>query len=78
MKITFWKDNLLSQEQSISVSQILSDFHNTESVAKKNYDSGWPFERSILLFMSDLYGSFDRLTDIQWEEIGLEHNTYLD
>lgn len=69
MKIVFWKDNLLSGEHQKHVAEIALDFYQSNGVTKQNFDSGWPFERSILLFMSDEYGSFARLSDDEFNAI---------
>lgn len=76
--IKFWKDNLLSEEHSKHVAEIISDFYYSDHMAKQNFDAGWPFERSILLFMSNVYGTFDPLTDAQYKALYDTFRTFED
>ena len=71
MKFTFYKDNKLSQKHQKSASQILREFYQTE-------ESKWdmPFERLILNFMSMVYGSFNKLSDEQWDELYKRKDIY--
>lgn len=64
MKIIFWKDNEISGEHEVSVEQIITDYNNAE-ISKLDL----PFERKILHHMMIEYGSFDKLTDEQWNKI---------
>jgi len=71
MKITFYKDNKISGKYQKSVSQILKEYNETE---ESKLDM--PFERKILVFMMN-YGSFDPLTDAQWDEIYKRKEIYI-
>lgn len=66
MKITFWKNNLISGEHQVELEQMIKDFIASDDVSRTNYLEGWPFERAIIMFMSNSYGSFDRLSDSQF------------
>ena len=61
MKITFYKANRIDGKHELSVNEIIKDFYETEQ-------NKWemPFERLILNFMTDKYGSFDSLTEKEW------------
>ena len=64
MKITFYKGNRIDDKHELSVNEIIKDFYKTEQ-------SKWemPFERLILNFMSLQYGSFEQLTDKEWNAL---------
>ena len=64
MKITFYKANRIDGKHELSVNEIIKDFYETE-------ESKWemPFERLILNFMSLQYGSFEPLTDKEWNAL---------
>jgi len=64
MKITFYKDNLIANAHQVPTSQIIKEYNAT-----KESKLDMPFERKILHFMMITYGSYDKLTDIQWDEI---------
>jgi len=71
MKFIFYKDNKISQKHEKSASQILQEFYATK-------ESKWdmPFERLILNFMSINYGSFDKFSDKQWNELYKRKDIY--
>jgi len=64
MELTFYKDNKLSGKQLKSVSKILKEYNESE-----DSKLDMPFERNILNFMMVNYGSFDKLTDREWDEL---------
>lgn len=64
MKFTFYKDNIITGEHHKTASEIIEEYNKTE---ESKYDM--PFERKILNFMMKSYGSFDTLTDEQWNEL---------
>lgn len=68
MRITFWKGNLLTGEHKVTVEKIIEDHNKT-----LNSKLDMPFERLILVFMADSYGSFDVLSDEEWEELRKEN-----
>ena len=64
MKFTFYKNNKLSEKHQKLVSEILKEFSESD-----DSKLDMPFERNILNFMMVNYGSYDRLTDVQWDEL---------
>lgn len=72
MKLIFYKNNRIDGKHEKSVDEIIKDFNATE---ESRLDM--PFERLILNFMSESYGSFDVLTDDQWNELYKARRTYL-
>jgi len=72
MKFTFYKDNKISGKLQKSASQILREYNESE---ESKLDM--PFERSILNFMMINYGSFNQLTDEQWDELYKRKDIYL-
>lgn len=72
MKFTFYKDNKISGKFQKSASQILREYNETE---ESKFDM--PFERKILNFMMVNYGSFDPLTDEQWDELYKRKDIYV-
>lgn len=63
MDITFYKENLLNGEHLVNSKRIARDFVDSEKY--RFYTSGTPLERALLVFMSETYGSFERLSDDQ-------------
>lgn len=72
MKITFYKENKISGKHQKSVSQILREYNET-----KDSKSDLPFEAKILHFMMVSYGSYDKLSDEQWEELHKRKEIYV-
>jgi len=62
--ITFYKDNKINGKHEVPLNQIIKEYLETE-------ESKWPmpFDRKILNFMADNYGSFDILSDKEWDTI---------
>ncbi len=71
MKFTFYRDNKISQKHQKSSSQILRDFYKTE---ESKLDM--PFERLLLNFISIKYGSFNKFSDKQWNELYIRKDIY--
>lgn len=69
--ITFYKDNRIDQEHQKDVQDIISEFHATEQ-------SKWdmPLERLLLNFMAQAYGSFDELSDADWDALFQSNKNY--
>jgi len=61
--LTFYKDNKISGKFEKEILEILKEFNETE---ESKLDV--PFERKFLTFIM-LYGSFDIITDEEWEAI---------
>jgi len=68
MKIKFWKDNKLAGEHDVDVVKIIREFLETE-----DNKLDMPFERLILNFMADQYGSFEKITDAEWDALYTEY-----
>ena len=66
MEITFYKDNKKSGLYTKTIEQIITEFNAT-----KESKLAFPFERLLLTFMMD-YGSFDVITDDQWDALFAE------
>lgn len=64
MEITFWKDNRLDGKHTVNVTQIIEQYLKTE-----DSKLDMPFERKILNFMSATYGSFETITDAEWDAL---------
>lgn len=64
MNIKFWKDNRLDKGFTKTVNEVISDF--IKSGRYEDYQKGMPFERCILAFMVETYGTFDKLSDEEW------------
>ncbi len=61
MNITFWKDNKLDGEHQVNVEKIIKEFLETD-----DSKLDMPFQRLLLIFMADKYGSYDIITDAEW------------
>ena len=72
MEFTFYKNNKLSGKHQKSVSEILKEYSESD-----DSKLDMPFERNILNFMMVNYGSYDRLTDTQWDELYKIKDIYL-
>jgi hypothetical protein len=72
MKFTFYKNNKLSGMHQKSVSEILKEYSESD-----DSKLDMPFERNILNFMMVNYGSYARLTDVQWDELYKIKDIYL-
>lgn len=64
LEFTFYKDNKLSGEHKKTAPEIIYEFNKTE---ESKLDA--PFERLILNFMMNNYGSFDSISDSHWCEL---------
>ena len=72
--INFWRKNQIDQHHQKQMRIIISDFLLSNEM--KDHESGMPFERCMLGFMSRFYGSFDlfkngELDDL-WEILKFE------
>ena len=72
MEFTFYKNNKLSGMHQKSVSEILKEYSESD-----DSKLDMPFERNILNFMMVNYGSYARLTDVQWDELYKIKDIYL-
>ena len=66
MKITFYENNKVDQEYTVSIEDLVNDYK-----AKEDKYYGMPFERGFLIHLMD-YGSFDVISDDEWKEIHSE------
>ena len=64
MKLTFYKDNKLTEKHTKTATEIITEYNETEA---SKLDM--PFERKLLNHMMVVYGSFDKITDEQWNEL---------
>ena len=62
MTISFYPENKISNKFEKSIKEILNEF-------SKTYNHNAVFHSSLLIFMANEYGSFDKLTDNEWDEI---------
>lgn len=62
-KITFYRDNKIDGKHEVSINQIIKEFNETEE-SKLHV----PFERLLLNFLMK-YGSFNVLTDDDWQDL---------
>jgi len=69
MKLTFYKDNRIDGKHERTTDEIISEFYKTE---ESKLDM--PFERLLLNFMADTYGSFDVPTEKEWKAIYASKN----
>lgn len=60
----FWKNNRLDGEHEKTPKQIIEDFKKSELA-----EMPAPFERLLLNFMASEYGSFDVITEQEWQDI---------
>lgn len=63
--VTLWIDNKVDQPKEFTYDEIIQAMCDDEH-AIESYNLGLPFDRIILSVMSKL-GSFDMLTDGQWD-----------
>ncbi len=61
IKMKFWMNNLTANEYEASISQIASEFIRSKDY--QLYKKGMKFQRCMLVFMTDAYGSFEQITD---------------
>lgn len=69
MKLTFYKNNRIDGKHERTTDEIISDFYKTEESKLE-----MPFERLLLNFMGENYGSYDVLTDSEWNAIYTSKN----
>lgn len=70
MDMIFYKDNQVSGKFEKPISEIMVEFYKTPE--SRVFDI--PFERRLLTFLMS-YGSFDTITDEQWNEIHKKKNS---